>query len=312
MSVEKKEVNPVRYANLPNFFILGAAKAGTTSLYEYLKLHPQIFLPYVKEPQFFCNDLLYSEGLVNYLETHFKGAEGFPARGEATPHYLFYEKAAQRLAETLPETHQKFIVILRDPVERAYSLYWNMVHEGYETLSFEQAIKAEYERRCNADDIEKRGTLRFQYVESGMYAQQLNRYLKYFSLDKFLILLQADLARDPAAELKKVLRFIAVEDSMEIDVNKKFNVASSPRSRIFQNLVVKPNKVRRILGKLFPTHFKYWIVTNLLRWNKRDMLYPAMNPRTASKLRSQFNDDVLELESLIGRKLTAWLEPKEQ
>ena len=143
---------------LPNFFILGSAKCGTTALYEVLKHHPEIYFPLVKEPQFFCNDDLYAKGLNFYSKTYFCKSHGYKAVGEATPHYMYYKKVAERIAKDIPGENQRFILILRDPVKRAYSLYWNMVKEGYENLSFSDAIEAEKER-IKDQSLEKAGTL---------------------------------------------------------------------------------------------------------------------------------------------------------
>jgi len=103
----------------PNLFILGAAKSGTTSLYHYLSKHPDVYFPRNKEPQFYCNEDHFSRGQDYYLRTFFSGAEKYPVRGDATPHYLYYEKVADRL-KALPNANQlRFVVILREPVARA-------------------------------------------------------------------------------------------------------------------------------------------------------------------------------------------------
>ena len=93
---------------LPNFFILGAAKCGTTSLYEALKKHPEIYLSATKEPRFFCNDEVFEEGIEHYANSHFAGSGGWLARGDASPHYLVFEKAAARIRELIPEPSKVF------------------------------------------------------------------------------------------------------------------------------------------------------------------------------------------------------------
>ena len=174
----------------PNFFIIGAAKAGTTTLYDLIIQHPDIFLSSIKEPQFFCSEKLFSMGFEHYIDTHFKNSEGFSARGEATPHYLFYEKAARRISEIIPKSNQRFIVLLRDPVKRAYSHYWNMVAEGLESYNFEDAI-AEEEYRSNNSEFDDNCSLRYRYVSGSRYAGQIKKYFKYFKSDQFLFLIFA-------------------------------------------------------------------------------------------------------------------------
>jgi hypothetical protein len=133
--------------NIPNMFILGAAKAGTTTLYNLLKQHPQVFLSFDKEPMFFSRDDYYSRGIEWYIDTFFKNSGEFTIRSEATPHYLYWaKKVSARIHAVYASQPIKFLVILRNPIQRAYSWYWNMVSEGRESLSFLDALLAE-ERR---------------------------------------------------------------------------------------------------------------------------------------------------------------------
>src|SRR3712207_4809254 len=106
---------------MPNLFIVGAAKAGTTALYDYLAQHPEVFLSRVKEPMFFSREDYYARGLDWYEAEYFGGAEDYPVRAEATPHYLYWsEKVAPRIKEVYGERPVKFIASFRDPVSRAY------------------------------------------------------------------------------------------------------------------------------------------------------------------------------------------------
>jgi hypothetical protein len=110
------------WLRLPNSFILGAAKCGTTSLYYYLKQHPEIYLPKDKEPHFFDNDVFWNEGVDVFLRRHFQGAQRFPARGESTPAYFHrWEKVIPRIKAVYSDVIPKFIAIFRYPVERAFS-----------------------------------------------------------------------------------------------------------------------------------------------------------------------------------------------
>ncbi len=258
-------------ARLPNFFIIGAAKAGTTSLYESLRMHPEVYAGQVKEPHFFSNDLQYEKGVEYYVNTYYKSADKYKARGDATPHYLFYEKAARRLSHLLPESHQRFIVILRNPIDRAYSLYWNMVHEGYENLAFEQALEAEPRRDLNDEDT-RYGRVHFQYVASGMYAKQLRAYFEYFSKDKFLILFHEDLVEKHDETLLSVFRFLNIEESVDLGPAVRANPAGKPKSRELQAWLRHPSVVKRLLGKFLPFGAKQRLVSMLLDWNKRPFI----------------------------------------
>ena len=132
------------FDRMPNLFVIGAAKAGTTALYDYLAQHPDVFLSRVKEPMFFSREENYAKGLDWYEGAYFQGAEHYPVRAEATPHYLYWsEKVAPRIKEAYAERLVKFVASFRDPVSRAYSWYWNMVREGREDLEFEEALRVE-------------------------------------------------------------------------------------------------------------------------------------------------------------------------
>lgn len=290
----------------PNFFILGAAKAGTTTLYDYLSAHPRIFMSPVKEPQFFSHDEVYERGIAYYLRTFFFGAEPFAARGEATPHYLYFEKAAQRIAASTQGINARFIVILRDPVERAYSLYWNMVAEGIETLSFEAALEQEAARSCNPE-LQRCGSVSVQYVDSGMYAKQLRQYLRYFRREQFLVLFLQDLHADPRGVLDQVCDFLAIARFETLPRRHKANGASTPRSPVLQRLLREPHWIKRQVGRYLPAAFKYKIALQLAAANRKRFSYPPLSGEIAARLRARFAPDVRDLEQLCSRRLTEWL-----
>ena len=141
--------NPSLSIARPNFFVLGAPKCGTTTLHEVLMAHPHIFMTKEKEPHFFDTDTYYNRGLDRYLRDHFRGAAGFKARGEATPTYLRSGKARDRIRGDLGKD-LRFVVILRDPVKRAWSAYLQECRYGVETESFERALELEPTRLSQA------------------------------------------------------------------------------------------------------------------------------------------------------------------
>lgn len=297
-------LDPELLARLPNFFILGAAKAGTTALFDLLAMHPEVYVPKVKEPHFFSSEPVFDEGIEWYVETHYGDAQSFSARGDATPHYLFYEKAAVRIADLLPVSHHRFIVMLRNPVDRAYSLYWNMIHDGFEEASFEEAI--ELESRRSFAECERLGRIRLQYLESGLYAKQLRAWYRHFDPSRFLIVLHEDFSRDPQAVVDAVTEFLGIHSLTLPERPQRSNAASLPRSRRLQNFMRRPNRVRHWLGKLVPFQLKRSIATAILARNRRAFSYPPMRPETRSKLTEYFRQDVTELEQMIGCSLDAW------
>lgn len=291
-------------ACLPNFFILGAPKCGTTSLYRYLGSHPDVFFPANKEPQFFCHDGLFNCGLEFYAKRFYSGADRFPCRGDATPHYLYYDKVALRILQSLPEESHRFIVILRDPVARAYSHYWDAVAQGRETLGFEEAL-AEEAKRIENPGLASAGTLTFHYVSAGLYARQLQRYFSQFDRNRLLILFQDDLAANARKVMQEVVEFLALSPAV-LDLEGRHNTAGMPRSRLLQHLTQHPNRLRHLLGKAVPYRLKFGISRHIQRMNTRDYRYPELDTRVAAGLRKLFVDDITQLEAMTGRNLLSW------
>lgn len=207
----KKVLFRIGYRNTPNFLIIGAQKAGTTALYSYLIQHPQIAEPIFKEAHFFDWDVNYEQGTHKYYANFLlpyqvkRGQKLF----EATPDYLFFPWCAERIFRFDPSL--RLIVVLRDPIERAYSA-WNMHHFKfkdhkkyywlYDPRTFESAIEEEI--RGIPQDLNK------SYLARGLYLEQIQRYLTYFSKEQILILESNNLERDPESSLEKVARFLEI------------------------------------------------------------------------------------------------------
>ena len=210
---------------LPNFVIVGTMKGGTTSMFQYLAQHPQINPPFRKEIKFF--DIHFPKGLLWY-RAHFPlwaKMTGGALTGEATPYYFFHPMAAERLAETLPNA--KLILLLRNPVDRAYSHYSHIHRVGREPLSFEDAIAAEpdrlageAERILSDPDYSTFTHVHYSYLARGRYIEQLPRWLERFPRDRMLILASEDLSRQPAAAFQETLDFLGIDAWQP----KRFNI----------------------------------------------------------------------------------------
>lgn len=225
---------------LPDFIIIGVQKGGTTSLYRYLIEHPAIAPIYVKEPHFF--DIYYHKGM-GWYRAHFPMlTEKYAAQvvrkqqlltGEASPYYLLHPLAAKRVATTLPRV--KLIVLLRNPVDRAYSQYQHQRRQpGVEPLSFEEAIERETERLAGEEEKmlqnERYASFNhrhYSYLARGTYIEQLPRWMKMFPREQFLILKSEDLFSNPAATVTQTLEFLNIPISKEQQekVYKPFNEA---------------------------------------------------------------------------------------
>ena len=236
--------NPVRL--LPDFAIIGTQRGGTTSLYNYLAEHPSIGAASIKEVHFFDTPH-YKQGLAWY-RAHFPPLvqkyymqhvqkQAF-ITGEASPYYLFHPFAARRMANSLP--HVKLIVMLRNPVDRAYSHFYHEVEGGHETLpSFEEAIQREEARlagereKMQADEYYSSYNHRhFSYLARGIYADQLQTWMNVFPKDQFLIVKSEDFYADTAAVFKQTLAFLNLPglDSSEKKAEfKQYNTTRPPK-----------------------------------------------------------------------------------
>jgi hypothetical protein len=298
------------FDTLPNFMILGVAKAGTTSLYHYLQQHPAIYLSDPKEPHFFDQRTPdYLNKLDFYLNECFAGAESFSLRGEATPSYFSLpELVAPRIHEFYKGHPIKFVVILRDPVARAWSHYLHRTANGNETETFARALELEPERLRSPDP----GWV--GYFSMGLYAQDLKYWLKYFDMDQFLFILTDDLSQAREETIKRVVEFLGADPTVQIDTSQRHNQASYVPNRFIQFVTSKgpKSKPARMLAKLLLG--KYYGTGTFRRWlrsqfRERYSKPPQMDPMIEQELRQRYAEHVQELSALLGRDLSNWLPP---
>jgi hypothetical protein len=195
---------------LPNFLVVGAQKAGTTSLHNYLCSHPDIYLPRIKETKFFVADERFAKGLHCYEADHFSAWHGEQAIGEIDPDYMYFDQALERMVVNLDLRTMKFIFVLRNPVDRAFSHYLMSVRRGVEELSFEEAAKVESER-ISKDYLSK---MHFSYVSRGFYLPQIQRFLAYANKSSMLFILSEDLKKNTNDVLTSCYRFLEVEEAL--------------------------------------------------------------------------------------------------
>jgi len=190
----------------PGFLIIGAKRAGTTSLYRYLTEHPEIGSAWRKEVHYF--DRYFDRGRDWYL-AHFPRRGKFAVVGEASPFYMVDPRVPGRVGDTLENV--RFIVLLRNPVDRAYSDYRMRVRHGREQLSFEDAIASEDERLALSDDPASPIWQRFSYVRRGLYAEQLERWFELFPRERFAVIRSEDFYEAPGDALREAQGFLGVE-----------------------------------------------------------------------------------------------------
>ena len=296
---------------LPNFFIIGAAKAGTTALFWYLRPHPEIYLPDVKEPRFFSYDPSEStryggpgaqrliESAVKDMaayEALYQGVAHEKAVGDVSPAYLRSPVAARRIRETVPDA--RIVAVLRDPVERAYSHFLYNLQTGWEHEKDFERVLSMRERREREHWWRK-----WDYVGNGLYHEQLSRYLELFEPDRIRVYLYEELLDDPRALVGDLLRFLGVDPSARLDVSGRHNVTGLPKSERVNRLLSGPNPVRGAAKALLPRRLRTRVRSQIER---RNLHKPEMSPRARALLCEIYRDDVCRLEQLIARDLSSW------
>ena len=264
---------------LPNFLIIGAGRCGTSWLASNLRLHPDVFVPRVKEVHFF--DQHYDRGIGWYRGIFQERTESLV--GEATPAYLYHEHVCRLIHYHMPEI--KLIAILRNPMERAYSHYLYLAAQAVPgqlnyTISFEEKLR-----------------LTPRLIDTGMYMKKLKGYLELFPRENISILLYDDLEDDPVSFLKNVYTFLNVERTFVSQlVKQRVNAASAMIGR---------SKVLRALY-IVSKRFGLYKVCNYLAEVKQKKL-PEMHLETKQMLLDNFYlSEILELEESLNRDLSAW------
>jgi len=242
---------------MPDFLIIGGQKCGTTALYRYLGNHPNIVPAFYKEPHYFSTN--FGQGVAWYKAFFptliIKRISAFWGHslvsGEATPYYFFYPHTPKRVSQIVPQI--KIILLLRNPVDRAYSHYNHNVRKDLEALTFEEAIEIESDRLYG--EIEKiqenenylsYNHLHFSYLSRGKYIEQLEAWMQHFSEEQMLILKTEDFKDETRAVLNRVFTFLGLPER-SLNTSRKFNVHS------YQPM---DTKTREYLTNYFSSHNK--------------------------------------------------------
>ncbi len=285
----------------PDFFLLGAAKSGTTSLHHYLRQHPALYLPEVKELDFFNAPAERFEANLDWYLRYFQDA-GERLAGEATPLYFRCpDLVPRRMRQLYGDTSPQFLLLLRDPPERAYSHYLHKVSQGTEPLSFEEALRAERER-----PKQKRRAWK-SYFQDGLYAERLEAWYDQFPPEQFLILLSSDLREHPQVALRSIFRFLGVDPEPEIDTSSRLNRTTERQSRTLGMLLsVLPSWMPPLLRSSTPESLRLWIEQRVRRGASSGGDRPDLDPQIERRLRSAYEPDIRRLAHLTDRDLSSW------
>ncbi len=282
----------------PNLFVVGAVKSGTTSLYAYLRQHPAVFFPEMKEPHFFSRPVPSPEQrhLITFVSNEesylrlYEKAGARPWRGDASPSYLWCPEAPARIAAVAPDA--RIIVILRDPIERAYAQYLMDYSEGAIHLPFYDALRADWGRPDKGWGVSQ------LYVELGLYTDQIRRYRATFGSDRVLVLLLEDLKKEARGVLLKIAQFLGIdEQAMEaIDTSEAHNRYLQPKGRWARRLAGHP--ISRFLGeRMIPRSVGVYVWEH---WMQKEAPKPPIDTRAVSFLQQIYTEELVRLEAELG------------
>ncbi len=312
-------------SRLPNFFVVGAPKAGTTSLYHYLDQHPQIYMSAIKEPNFFAAEIREENfdpklrrrvardnrglreflsgsmrekrfgGIVSEWEDYvrlFANATSEPALGEASVCYLWSPTAPARIAEKVPDA--RILVILRDPADRAFSEYLHGLGNGAIRCSFREQIRRNLSHRSGQFCVH------YPFLEFGLYSEQLGRYLERFGRNVW-VGFHEDWKDRPMEVFQDICRFLGVAPEFSPDMTRRHMEAQVPRIAAIGWL--KRAGFWQAAAKATPAKLRPLIRRSLIRKPGTTQ----MDPADRRYLLDFYREDIRKLAGLLGRNLDGWL-----
>ena len=298
---------------LPNFLILGAAKSGTSSLWKYLKQHPQVFMSFPKEPNFFVFEgcklppysgpgkpevlyqRLYRETITNFQEYQsiFNAVTDEKAIGEASVRYLYFPQAPEKIKHYLGEP--KLLILLRNPIERLYSHYMMNIRHILEPLSFAEALAQEEKR------IAVNWGWDWHYVGVSSYYEQVKRYFDIFDREQIKVIIYDDFRQDTVGTMQSIYRFLDIDDSFIPNTKSRNRAGYWPKSMLLHKLINTPNAFLKFAEKVIPSRFYNKLLKNLKDYNKGPI--PKIPTAVNADLAKNFAEKNKQLEDLLGREL---------
>lgn len=278
-----------------DFFLVGAPKAGTTSIYSYFKKNPGIFVPQVKEPHYFsCPEVKNTYYKVNFVdskneyESLFEGAKNTQKTGDFSTSYLYEQQAPHRIKETCPNAN--IIVVLRDPVERAISHYLMDVRDGYQERPLIECI-------CG----QKEGVNLYykEYVEKGMYYKQIKRFKSVFEEEKIGVWLFRELKKDTREVAREMFKFVGSKANYDIENFTKKNQYKKINSEIVKKVL--NTRLAKNISSFIPSNIKKRAKWALISTDKPNL------DEARYKLSEIYRDEVNNVQKLIKKDISHWL-----
>jgi hypothetical protein len=278
-----------------DFFLVGAPKAGTTSIYSYFKKNPGIFVPQVKEPHYFsCPEVKNTYYKVNFIdskneyESLFEGAKNTQKTGDFSTSYLYEQQAPYRIKETCPNAN--IIVMLRDPVERAISHYLMDVRDGYQERPLIECIRGQ-----------KEGVKLYykEYVEKGMYYKQIKRFKSIFEEEKIGVWLFRELKKDTREVVREMFKFVGLKAN--------YNIENFTRKNQYKK--INSETVKKVLNTRLAKNISSFIPSSIKKRAKRALI-STDKPKLYEaryKLSEIYRDEVNKVQKLIKKDISHWL-----
>lgn len=296
---------------LPNFLIIGVQKAGTTSIYGYLKQHPQVYMSPVKETNFFSTD--WEKKTENKSDTEkkkridswekycalFQNVKDEIAIGEASPNYLAnYKTSSEMIVRYVPDV--KMIAILRNPVDRAYSDYLMHLRDGI-NVGKVRSLSEQVKFRANTSST----------IKKGFYYSPVKHYFDTFGQEKLKIILYDDLSKNSLGIMQDIYKFIGVDDKFNPDTSIRQQAAAIPKNQAMNNLLQTKNPVRTAISStlkvVMPLEMRQKIRSGLIKFNSGGKELKPLSSEERKLLTDFYREDILLLQDLIQRDLSSWL-----
>ncbi|MBU3820654.1 sulfotransferase [Flavobacteriaceae bacterium XHP0103] len=285
------------------FFCIGSQKAGTTTLHEILAQNNKIALPFDKETHFFSQEKNYEQGMETYFKKFFNESELSACKiiGEIDPSYSYFKDTPKRIFNSFG-SDVKFIMILRDPVKRAYSHYLMSKRRGYEKETFLNAINSESKRI-----YEDFGNIHYSYIQRGYYSKQIKKYFHYFNKENFLFVrFEEDFIKNLEVTIDKINSFLGLEH-FDYTYQKKSNPATEPKFSLLRDAIYKQNKFKYVAGLFLKPQTKKKIIDNINKWNFKEINNTELKNEDLSFIfNSFFKEEVEYLEEMLDLDLTLW------
>lgn len=294
---------------LPNFLIVGTAKAATTTIHEYLKQHPDIFMTHWKEPSFFKfmgkKNISFTTGrpvkfvtTLNDYKDLFTNGINKTIRGESsTPYLYFYNETIENIKKTVPNYKDvKILIVLRNPIDRAFSQYMMKVRDLVEEKSFFEAIKAEKTR------MKENAHFDFFYVDRGLYFKQVKAYLNEFNNVK--IVLYDDFRETPEQVLADITSFLGLNAFNFKKIGSQ-NISGRPKLKFVSRILKESVILKDISRIIVPKKFRIEITSFIQR---KTLEKEIIDQKSKKYLQNFYYENIKDLEKLLNKDLSKWLE----